>query len=302
MNTLRTTAVMVVVCVLCGTALPQQKARLGDNAALRYWAAFAQMQDSALTGQQVKELNGILDGSAPYDDSKYKDLVEKNRAALETMARGTKLPNCDWGVEYEMRVVGHELRDDTPADYVRNALALGRLNVLYAFHLAIAHDPDGAARALAAGLRFSRDVANGGTLFATVVAKDLLVTHLRAVEFVSQDRDRSPSAAQMAGIRTAITHLGAGGLDWRSAMKREMANLNRPDWQMSVPLGRVTQAYVAALGNPSLLLDLQKIIAAVPQPLQDVIPNPKRVLEQKQELTEKIQQTRNQLLSKPAQR
>jgi hypothetical protein len=33
-------------------------------------------------------------------DSKYKDLVDRNRPALELMARGTALANCDWGLDY----------------------------------------------------------------------------------------------------------------------------------------------------------------------------------------------------------
>lgn len=294
MNILRTIAAFILLAFVSLESAPaQQNAKLGDNAALRYWSAFAQMQDAALTDQQVKELNGILDGPVPYDDSKYKDLVEKNRVALETMARGTTLPNCDWGLEYK-------LADDSPVEYVRKALALGRLNVLYAFHRLTTHDKQGAVRALVAGLHFSRDVANGGTLFATVVAKDLLVTHLRGVQFALQVDELS--ADERSALQKAVAQLGTHGLDWQSAMRREMENLNRPDRQISVPLGRVTQAYLAALGNPSLLPDLQKIIAGVPQPLQDVIPNPKQVLEQKQELTEKIQQTRAQLLSKSAPR
>jgi hypothetical protein len=151
-------------------------------------------------------------------------------------------------------------------------------------------------RALVAGLHFSRDVANGGTLFATVVAKDLLVSHLRGVQFALQVGELS--ADERLALQKAVAQLGTHGLAWQSAMKREMEVLNRPDWQMSVPLGNVTHAYVAALGNPSMLPDLQKTIAAVPQPLQDVIPNPKSVLEEKQELTKKIEQTRAKFLSR----
>jgi hypothetical protein len=32
---------------------------------------------AAITDQQARELNAILDGTAPYDDLKYKDLLEK---------------------------------------------------------------------------------------------------------------------------------------------------------------------------------------------------------------------------------
>src|SRR5580658_3130348 len=166
---------MILIALLsAGSALAQRNAALTENAALRYWSAFSEVQDSGITDQQAKELNAILDGTAPYDDSKYKDLLEKNALALEIMARATSLPDCEWGLDYGL---GHDL----PVDYARKALLLGRLNVLYAFHLLKTGNKSSAVRALAAGLRFSHDVGNGGSLFATLVAKDLLTSHLRAV-------------------------------------------------------------------------------------------------------------------------
>src|SRR5256885_11297175 len=164
---------MILVVLLSGVSVSAQRnMSLADNAALRYWSAFSQVQDSAITEQQAKELNAVLDGTVPYDDSKYKDLLERNALALEIMARATSLANCDWGLDYG-------LGGDVPVDYARKALVLGRLNVLYAFHLFIAGNKDGGVRTLAAGLRFSHDVGNGGSLFATLMAKDLLVNHLR---------------------------------------------------------------------------------------------------------------------------
>src|SRR5271154_6497139 len=139
---------MILIALLsAGSALAQQHESLKENAALRYWSAFSQVQDSGITDQQAKELNAILDGTAPYDDSKYKDLLEKNRLALEITARATSLASCDWGLDYGA--------EDVPVEYAREALVLGRLNVLYAFHLFIAGDKDGGVHTLAAGLRFS---------------------------------------------------------------------------------------------------------------------------------------------------
>jgi hypothetical protein len=158
---------ILIALVSRGSALGQRTARLSDNAALRYWSAFSEVQDIAITDQQAKELNTILDGTSPYDDLKYKGLLEKNTLALEIMARATSLPGCDWGLDYRL---GHDL----PVNYARKALVLGRLNVLYAFHLLKTGKKDEAVRALAAGLRFSHDVGNGGSLFATLIAKDLL--------------------------------------------------------------------------------------------------------------------------------
>lgn len=288
--------VILMLAASAGSATAQQRVKLGDNAALRYWSAFAQMQDSAITDEQAKELNLILEGTAPYSDLKYRDLVEKNRPALETMIRGTVLPACDWGVDYGQ---GHE----TPVDYVRRALELGRLNVLYSFHLLIAHDKDGAVRVLAAGLCFSHDVANGGTLFATLVAKKLITEHIRAISFALHVDDLS--AAQKSTLQKAVIQLGPDGLDWGAAMKRELGVLRSPvrtpdgslplDSKSLAALAKVIPSYAAMLTDPSLLAGLQETIAGAPKQLADIIPNPKRVLEEKQDLTDKLEQIRSLL-------
>jgi hypothetical protein len=279
-------SVVLIALLSAGSALAQQNASLKENAALRYWSAFSEVQDSGITDQQAKELNAILDGTAPYDDSKYKELLEKNKLAIEIMARATSLPNCDWGLDYG-------LRDDIPVDYARKALALGRLNVLYAFHLFIEGNKDGGVRALTAGLRFSHDIANGGSLFATVIAKDLLVSHLIAVSDALHFEQLS--AMQRTRLLQAVTGLGSHGVDWPSAIKQEMGVLNRPPWQESVSLVSVTQAYLASVKDPSQLPKFEQLLATVPQPLRDVIPNPKEVLKQKQELDQKLMQTRSLL-------
>ena len=75
-------------------------------------------------------------------------------------------------------------------------------------------------------------------------------------------------------------------------MKQEMRVLNKPPWQESISLVRVTQAYLASLSDPSQLSKLQQLLATLPQPLRDVIPDPKEVIAQKQELDKKLKQTR----------
>lgn len=278
---------MILIALLsAGSALAQRNPSLKENAALRYWAAFSEIQDYGITDQQAKEVNAILDGTVPYDDSKYKELLEKNKLALEVMERGTSLRNCDWGLDYG-------LSDDVPMGYTSKALVLGRLNVLDTFHLFIAGDKDGGVRALVAGLRFSHDVADGGSLFATVIAKDLLITHLRAVSDALQHEQLS--AIQRTRLQQAVNGIGAHGVDWQAGMKIEMSILNKPPWQESIPLLRVTQAYLASINDPSQLPKLAQLIANLPLPLRDVIPGPERVIEQKQELDEKLMQTRSLL-------
>jgi len=287
---------MVPFCLIPAGAAMAQKPE--GNAALRYWSAFAQMQDSAITPEQAKELNLIVAGTAPYSDLKYRDLVEKNRPALETMIRGTALPYCDWGIDYEL---GH----DAPVGYVRKALELGRLNILYAFHLMIAGDKDGAVRALAAGVRFSHDVANGGTLFAAVAAQSLLSSDLRIMAFVVHSSQPELSPAQKSVLTRAVAQLPPDGLNWQSAMKREFSILRMPvrssegssqlDPAAQAALGEIASAYVSMLANPALLPELQQKISSAPPPLLDMIPNPSRVLEAKQSLIQSIAQV-NSLL------
>jgi hypothetical protein len=287
MNSLRSFALLATIAALTGcSALAQQKASPSENAALRYWAAFAQMQDSAITDEDAKKLNSILDGTAPYDDLEYKDLVEKNRPALETMARATGLPNCDWGLDYEMG-------PDTPVDYVRKALVLGRLNVLYAFHLLISGDKEKAMSVLASGVRFSHDIANGGTLFATLVAKSLLVAHLQTMEFALHVEGLSN--AQRKVLLKALAPLGPNGLDWQSAVKREMIVLYKVDPHDSAVAAQITPAYLRALDNPSTLPTLERMRSSAPPQLASLIPNPGHVLQAKQELAGKLQEVRSKL-------
>jgi len=280
---------MILIALLsASSALAQRNASLAENAALRYWSAFSEIQDSGITDQQAKELNAILDGTAPYDDSKYKDLLEKNTLALEIMTRATSLPNCDWGLDYGL---GH----DVPVDYARKALVLGRLNVLYAFHLLKTGNKDGAVRALAAGLRFSHDVGNGGSLFATLIAKDLLMGHLRAVADALRLEQLYPN--QRAQLQAAVTRVGEG-LDWPTAAKRDLEAL-RGDYagnpQTSAALTRIISSYAAALNDESKVPALNQAIGNAPQELANLIPNAKRVLEQKQDLNNTLLQTRSLL-------
>jgi hypothetical protein len=255
----------------------------GDNAALRYWSAFAEMQDSAITAGQAKELNRILGGTAPYNDLEYGELVEKNREALATLARGAALPYCNWGIDYQ-------LGPNAPIDYARKALELGRLNALYAFHLSLRGDKDGAVRALAAGVRFSRDVANGGTLFVTLVAEKLLIIHFRAMAFLLHVARPPLTSSQRLVLGKALAQLGPEGLDWQSAMRREFAVLNGYDAVSSAALQQIASLYEGALNDPSLLPKLQKTIRTAPPPLPGFIPNPERVIAAKDRLARQIHQ------------
>jgi hypothetical protein len=286
MKILNTIFSMILIALLsAGSALAQRNAPLTGNAAFRYWSAFSEVQDSGITDQQAKELNAILDGTAPYDDLKYKDLLEKNTLALKIMVRGASLPNCDWGLDYG-------LEQELPGEYIKKALVLGRLNVLYSFHLLKTGNKDEAVRALAGGLRFSHDVGNGGSLFATLIAKDLLMSHLRAV--AGTLRLEQLSANQRSQLQAALRGLGEG-LDWPTAARRDLEALGEDyarNSQTSAALTRIISSFVAALNDESKLPALDEAVEGAPQELANLIPNAKRVLQQKQDLNNTLLQTR----------
>ena len=60
------------------------------------------------------------------------------------------------------------------------------------------------------------------------------------------------------------------------------------DHQAAAALNRIVSSYIAFLNDQSKLPILTEAISGAPQELASVIPNPKRVLEQKQELADKI--------------
>lgn len=283
LNVIRSIAISVLLTI--GAAMGQKAHSLSDNAALRYWAAFSQLQDAAMTDQDAKELDSALDKMGPLDLSKYNDVIQKNVPALQIMARGTLLPNCDWGLDYG-------LGEDLPVDYARKALMLGRLNVLYAMHLFHGGNKDGAISTLAAGLRFSHDVANGGSLFAALVAKDLLSTHLMAVSAAL--RMGQLSGPERARLQNAVASLG-NGLDWSEAAKKDLEALGAHypgNSRISASVKHIASSYTAFLNGESNLPSLMDAINHAPSELASLLPNPKRVEEQKQELSDKLQQTR----------
>jgi hypothetical protein len=270
-------------------ALAQSPQPTNDNAALRYWSAFSVMQDSAITADQAAELNAVLAGRAEYDESKFSAIVAKNKLPLEIMARATKLSDCDWGLDYSFG-------SNEPVEYARDALALGRLNVLYVLQLLHAGDKDAGVNALAAGLHFSRDVANGGTLFATLIADQLISEHLRAATFAAHESNLS--ASERSILQKAIERLGPDGLEWRSGIDREFQALRTRflgDTQASEAVTRIDAAYAKAASDPSGLPALQNAIQHAPPAVAQLIPNPSRVVERKQALSDLLAQTRSAL-------
>jgi len=69
------------------------------NAALRYWTAFAEMQDPLADMETRKLIDKTLAGKTAWSETTLGSTLDANAEAIQTMQRGAKLPECDWGLD-----------------------------------------------------------------------------------------------------------------------------------------------------------------------------------------------------------
>jgi hypothetical protein len=186
------------------------------NAALRYWMAFALMQDPPADQATAELLDRVAAGTSPWDEAKLGKILDDNRRALEIMRRATALPLCDWGLEYE-------LGPNTPIAHLAKARLAAR------GQLAQAVD------AWLAGVRFSQHVAHDGTLISLLSARLSLSPSLKSLARVASQLD-APHRQQIAAVVRAIPD---AGFDWADAMRREaevLSTAKRLDPKVNAPM------------------------------------------------------------------
>jgi hypothetical protein len=178
------------------------------NAALRYWTALAEMQDSPGDKATQELLEKSATGGTEWSESTLGSILDANAEAIRTMQRATKLPECDWGLEY-----GRGPR--APVILFVRARALARLNTLEGMRHMAKGDSHAAVNTWLAGIHFSQDVARGGPLIFTLVAMRMMLPNLRALnEGTSKGQ---LSEAQKKEVYAAVSALPEDGLDWRGA-------------------------------------------------------------------------------------
>jgi len=180
------------------------------NAALRYWMAFAVLQDPPGDPATTDLLLRVTEGNAPWDEGRLGPILDANSAALDIMERASRLRSCDWGVEYE-------LGPNAPIPHLAKARVLGRLGVLSGFRLAARGETSPAVERWLATVRFSQHVAQGGTLISLLSASSFLVPSLHSLaNHVSR---LSPDSR--ARIEIGLRALPATGFDWPAAIREE---------------------------------------------------------------------------------
>jgi hypothetical protein len=182
------------------------------NAALRYWLAFADLQDPPSDKDTQALLERTAIGELAWDEAKLGTILDKNESAILQMQRATRLPECDWGLAY-----GDGWRASIA--YAPKARVLARLNTLYGTRMAARGDTPKAVDSWLAGIRFSRHVAHGGSLIFALIAKATLLPDLKALMHAAQAG--SLSAAQRKQIEAVVRALPEAAFDWSAAMRLE---------------------------------------------------------------------------------
>jgi len=207
---MRRIVVGVSLVFVAATAHAQSKAPVETrNAALRYWLAFADIQDPPADKAIADLLEKTAAGEAAWDETKLGPILDKNETAIWRMQRATKLPECDWGLEYDLGPRGS-------IAYAPRARVLARLNTLDGMRLAAKGDTQKAVDTWLAGIRFSQHLSKGGSLIFSLIAKMGLVSNLHALAQAAQNSILSD--AQRRQVERAVRVLPETGFDWGQAL------------------------------------------------------------------------------------
>jgi len=186
------------------------------NAALRYWMAFAEMQDTWADKTTQELLEKTAAGDAAWDESKLAPILDANADAIGVMQRATKLPECDWGLEY-----GRGWKASIA--YAPRARALARLNTLEGMRELAKGDSQSAVHTWLAGVRFSQDLTRGGSLIFALMAKNVLMPDLRLLAQAA--RNGQLNDAEKREVLAAVRALPEDAFDWGSAWGIESVSM-----------------------------------------------------------------------------
>jgi hypothetical protein len=194
----------------------QTDSREARNAALTYWQAFALMRDPAADKSTADLLDSVAAGKSPWNEARLGAILDANDEAIQTMTRGTRLADCEWGIDYE-------LGPAAPIGHLAKARVLGRLNTLAGMRLAAGgHVPEAIATWLV-GVRFARHVAQGGSLISLLSARPVLVSNLTALGDALRQNLAGQTDRKL--VLAALSALPETGFDWGAAMQREQGGL-----------------------------------------------------------------------------
>ncbi len=288
-------ALAIVAAVTVSTIPIEAQRRASDNAALRYWTAFALMQDGPADKPTADLLENVLAGKAPWNEAKLGPFSEVNDRALEVLKRAVTLDACDWGVEYELGAWA-------PIPHVAKSRALGRLNALAGIRLAARREMPAAVETWLTGIRFSLHVPQGGSLISVLTASGVFSVNADALERAASANALGPAERQK--VAALLRSLPDTLFDWGAALDREaevlgvelnqmrergyyfmspearsrLPNNGRPTPIEIVMALRVMRLAVDAFRLPvdaaaARVAEAEAAHKALPAPLQQIVPN-----------------------------
>jgi hypothetical protein len=196
---------------VCGQVKTPPETR---NAALRYWQAFAELKDPPADQGIQAEMQKVLSGEAPWNEAKLAGVVAANEIATGIMQRATKLPDCDWGVEYSRG-------PEASIAFVSRAHVLGRLNTLRGIREMAKGQSQAAVDTWTAGIRFAQDLTKGGSLIFALTAKSVLLQEFHPLTL--EAKVGRLNSAQKKQLYAAAKALPEDGFDWGLAWEMDEA-------------------------------------------------------------------------------
>jgi hypothetical protein len=209
-------AVLILLCALfvsaghAQTKLPPET----RNAALRYWLAFAALKDPAADKYTQELLQKTLSGNASWDEQKLGPILDANQESLGIFERATKLPDCDWGLEYGRDVAAS-------IAYVPRARVLAKLNTLRGIREMAKGNSQAAVDAWLEGIHFSEQLTNGGSLIFGLVAKETMMPNLQWL--TTETNKGHLDQKQKKQVTDVLKALPEDGIDWGATWRMEGA-------------------------------------------------------------------------------
>lgn len=185
------------------------------NAALRYWMAFAEMKDPPSDKATQELLEKTAAGEAAWDEVRLGPILDANGDAIAIFQRATKLPECDWGLEYSRG-------PQASIAYAPRARVLARLNTLQGMREMAKGKSQTALDAWLAGIRFTGHLAKGGSLIFALTAESALLPNLHVL--TAQAKQGHLNGSQKQQTLAALQALPEDGFDWDLAWSMEEAS------------------------------------------------------------------------------
>jgi hypothetical protein len=212
------------------------------NAALRYWLSFAALKDPPPNVETLELLEKTLKGQAAWDEQRLGGILDMNQESLGIFDRASKLPDCEWGLEYGRDVAAS-------IAYVPRARVLAKLNTLRGIRELAKGNSQGAVDAWLEGIHFSEQLTNGGSLIFGLIAKDTMIPNLQWLTRETQSGRLNEKQKRQVSER--LKALPEDGVDWLSIWSVESAGIE----QFLVKLQTKPKAeaeYEAMTGNAPL--------------------------------------------------